>query len=155
MTITRRGKSDYLALGDWNTICFECGRKFKASIMRKHWQGYWVCPAHWEPRQTQDFVKGVPDMQAPPWVQPPPANSFVEFCTPNDTNDIPGLAIPGCAIPGFVAGGFDWSLAQPVCAPVDLTDTSYIAPGCTVTVCTVLTLDARLEIDGTLRITSP
>jgi len=70
------GRADYLALGDWNTVCYECGRKRKASEMKKHWQGYYVCPEHWEPRQTQDFVRAVPDQQTPPWVQPMPADVF-------------------------------------------------------------------------------
>lgn len=64
------GKADFLVDGDWNALCFECGRKFKASTMRRHWQGYYVCEQHWEPRQPQDFVRSVPDVQTPPWVQP-------------------------------------------------------------------------------------
>ena len=70
------GRADYLALGDWNVVCYECGHKFKASMMKRHWQGYWVCPAHWEPRQPQDFVRSVPDNMTPPWVQPMPADTF-------------------------------------------------------------------------------
>lgn len=71
------GKADHLVLGDWNVVCYECGRKRKASMMKKHWQGYWVCPEHWEPRQQQDFVRAVPDVQTPPWVQAQPANVFL------------------------------------------------------------------------------
>jgi hypothetical protein len=43
--------------------------KFKASQLKRHWKGYYVCVEHWEPRQPQDFVRGVPDIQTPPWVQ--------------------------------------------------------------------------------------
>lgn len=71
------GRADYLALGDWNAVCYECGRKRKASTLRKHWQGYYVCPEHWEPRQPQDFVRAQADIQTPPWTQPMPANVFV------------------------------------------------------------------------------
>lgn len=77
MTTESKGRADYLALGDWNVVCFECGRKRKASTMKRHWQGYWVCPEHWEPRQPQDFVKGTKDIQTPEWVQPMPADTFV------------------------------------------------------------------------------
>ena len=70
------GKADYLALGDWNAQCYECGRKFKASQLIRHWQGYYVCKDHWEPRQPQDFVRAVPDQQTPPWTQPMPTDSF-------------------------------------------------------------------------------
>lgn len=66
------GRADYLALGDWNVQCYQCGFKRKASQMERNWQGYYVCPEHNEPRQTQDFVRGVPDNQIPPWVQPWP-----------------------------------------------------------------------------------
>ena len=71
------GQADFLKLGDWNAQCFECGRKFKASQLKRHWQGYWVCPDHWEPRQPQDFVRGTKDVQTPPWTQPQPAPVFV------------------------------------------------------------------------------
>lgn len=66
------GRADYLALGDWNVQCYQCGFKGKASQMVRNWQGYYVHPEHNEPRQTQDFVRGVPDKQIPPWVQPWP-----------------------------------------------------------------------------------
>ena len=80
-----RGRADYYADGDWNVVCYECGRKRKASMMKKHWQGYYVCPEHWEPRQPQDFARGVPDNQTPPWVQPMPADVFAVLSVSIDT----------------------------------------------------------------------
>ena len=71
------GHADYLALGDYNAVCYECGRKFKASELKRHWQGYYVCPKHWEPRHPQDFVRAVPDVQTPPWTQPMPEDQYV------------------------------------------------------------------------------
>lgn len=70
------GRADYLELGSWNAVCFQCGRKRKASQLKKHWQGYYVCPEHWEPRHAQDFVRSVPDHQTPPWAQPMPGDTF-------------------------------------------------------------------------------
>lgn len=35
-----------------------------------------VCEADWEPRHPQDFVKGVPDDQAPPWSRPDEIKNF-------------------------------------------------------------------------------
>jgi len=70
------GRADYLALGDWNVQCFECGKKRKASQTVKNWQGYYVCPEHNEPRQLQDFARAVPDNQTPPWTQPWPKASY-------------------------------------------------------------------------------
>lgn len=78
------GEADYLKLGDHNAQCFECGRKFKAGTLKRHWKGYWVCPEHWEMRQPQDFVRGTTDKQTPSWVQPQPAPVFVP-----DAPDIP------------------------------------------------------------------
>jgi hypothetical protein len=104
------GRADFLNLGDWNSVCFECGRKRKASEMMKHWQGYYVCPQHWEARQPQDFVRSVPDVQTPPWTQPMPADVFINVCTPNGTSAVPAVAVPGCAIPGYLSPFYDPSI---------------------------------------------
>jgi len=101
------GRADYLALGDWNSVCYQCGAKRKASELKKHWQGYYVCPEHWEPRQPQDFVRSVVDVQTAPWSQPEPADTFVNTCTPNGRSAIPGYAVPGCATPGYISPFFD------------------------------------------------
>lgn len=61
---------NYLVLGDYNAACYECGRKRKASKLKKNWKGYYVCPEHWEPRHPQDYVTGVPETDPPRWVQP-------------------------------------------------------------------------------------
>lgn len=71
-----KGRADFLRLGDWNTVCYQCGFKRKASQLIRHWQGYYVCPEHWEMRQPQDFVKGIPDNQTVPWAQVIPATVF-------------------------------------------------------------------------------
>jgi hypothetical protein len=97
MTDIGKGRADYLELGDYNAVCYQCGRKRKASTMKKHWQGYWVCPEHWEPRHPQDFVRGVPDPQTPPWAQPMPTDIFVGgFCT--TIIAVAGEAVAGCSI---------------------------------------------------------
>lgn len=69
---------DYLELGDWNAACSMCGRKRKASELVKNWQGMYRCPEHNEPRQPQDFVRPVPDIQTPPWVQPKPDPTYAQ-----------------------------------------------------------------------------
>lgn len=65
--------------GDWIAICDVCGRKFKASRLMKRWDGMMTCPDDWEPRQPQDFVRGVADFQAPPYTRPEPQDDFVEI----------------------------------------------------------------------------
>lgn len=74
-----KGQADFLELGDWNSVCSMCGRKRKASQLVRHWQGMYRCPEHSEVRHSQDFVRAVPDIQTPPWVQPMPADVFVDL----------------------------------------------------------------------------
>ena len=102
MAVPPKGSADYYAEGDYNATCHECGHKFKASTLKRHWQGYYVCPEHWEPRHPQDFVKAVADVQTPPWSQPEPADVFIYTCTLAGSSAIPGQSIPGCMIPNRV-----------------------------------------------------
>ena len=77
------GRADYLELGDWNAICAECGRKGKASEMVQLPDGIagarmYVHPEHYLRRNPQDFVRGVADKPAAPWIQNP-ADTFAEI----------------------------------------------------------------------------
>jgi len=76
------GRADFLRLGDWNTVCYQCGFKRKASYLVRNWQGYYVCPEHNEPRHPQDFVKGVPDNQMPAFTQSMPSSIYTYTQTP-------------------------------------------------------------------------
>jgi hypothetical protein len=71
------GKRDYYKKGDWNSICYVCGFKRKASEMKLRWDGVYVCAQDWEIRQPQDFVRGVPEEEPLPWTQPEPPDGFV------------------------------------------------------------------------------
>lgn len=94
------------AEGDWKAQCFRCGGSYLASMLRKEWQGYYVCQRCWEPRHPQDFVKGVPDDPSVPWTQPDNwAYVGPNYCTPDGKTAIPGLATPNCSIPNQVEGG--------------------------------------------------
>lgn len=97
-----KGRADYLDLGDWNAACSMCGRKRKASTLTRNWQGQWRCPEHDEPRQPQDFVRAVPDVQTVPWAQlETDLDPFTgHFCTSNGNSAMPGAAMPGCTLPG-------------------------------------------------------
>lgn len=70
-------QSNYIR-GSWNCICESCGRLVKAGELRQRWDGFMVDEQCWEPRQPQDFVRGVADYQAPPWTRPEPANNFID-----------------------------------------------------------------------------
>lgn len=95
------GRADYLKLGDWNAACYECGRKRKASELKKHWRGYYVCPEHWEPRHPQDFVKPSTPEQPPTWTQPQ-VDDEATMCTILGRNAIAGIGVAGCAVAGLV-----------------------------------------------------
>lgn len=104
-TTPTKGPADHLDLGDWNAQCFMCGRKEKASRLVKNWQGQYVCSWHVGiQRQPQDFVRGIPDNQAAPWVQKSPDN-YIDVCFPNDQSAIPDYAIPDCVKPDYIAPG--------------------------------------------------
>lgn len=55
---------------DWLAICDRCGFKFHASQLKKTWDGFYVCKTDWEPRQPQDFLKGVKDDPSVAWTRP-------------------------------------------------------------------------------------
>jgi hypothetical protein len=76
------GKSDYFLAGAWNAECDRCGFKYKSPQLRKEWTGLMVCfgpgTNHcWEPRNTQDFVKGIADRQATEWNRPESTDKFL------------------------------------------------------------------------------
>lgn len=85
--------------GSWNVICSMCGHKYKANEVVKNWQGMYRCRRCDEPRQPQDFARGVPDNSSVPFAQLP-ARNFLLFCDVNGRSAIPGYATPGCMIPG-------------------------------------------------------
>jgi hypothetical protein len=76
------GRADFLRLGDWNVVCWQSGFKCKASQVVRNWQGYYVLPEFNEPRQPQDFVKGIPDNQTVPFAQVIPSTIFAYNQTP-------------------------------------------------------------------------
>jgi len=63
--------------GGWNVICDVCGRQYKDSELQLRWDGFMVCSGDWEPRQPQDFVHGVADIQAPKWTRPEQSDHFI------------------------------------------------------------------------------
>jgi len=54
-------------LGDWNAICDRCGRRMKASEMRKDHRGLRVCPDDWDPWHPLDFYNMPKEGTGIPW----------------------------------------------------------------------------------------
>lgn len=96
-----KGRADYLNLGDHNASCSMCGRKRKASTMERNWQGLYRCPEHNEPRQPQDFVRGVKDDPSVPFSQPE-LDTFVTtpLCTIYQATAYAGVGAAGCMVAG-------------------------------------------------------
>jgi hypothetical protein len=83
--------------GDWNAICDVCGRQMKASALRQRWDGLKTCQEDWEPRQPQDFVRGVADYQAPPFTRPEQSNNFLPSIIVYDNGTLPiNLVVSNC-----------------------------------------------------------
>lgn len=67
-------------------ICDICGQRWKLVQLRKNWKGQMVCPPDYEPRNAQDFVRGVRDKQKVRNARPESADVFIEptSITPDD-----------------------------------------------------------------------
>lgn len=50
--------------GQFNRIDDRSGFKVKADRTRQEWTGMIVAEESWEPRNSQDFVRGIPDKQS-------------------------------------------------------------------------------------------
>jgi len=146
-----KGRADYLELGDNNAVCYECGRKRKASTLVRHWQGYFVCREHWEPRQQQDFVRNIPDVITPPWAQPA-SDNIRNYCTSNGVTAIPWFAVPSCCIPNYVSPYFDYSQVINSCVPYIVLVDEQLSIGTDITACTALVVEATFQMDGIIRI---
>ncbi|MEY2875590.1 MAG: hypothetical protein RLZZ373_2961 [Pseudomonadota bacterium] len=82
--MVQKGPADHWVHGDWNARCDECYLKQKASQMFLRWDNCRVCFRCIEIRNPQDFVRGVPDNQAPPWTRPTPPPTFASGGTGGD-----------------------------------------------------------------------
>lgn len=83
--------------GDWNAVCDECGRRFRASQLKKRWDGLMVCSQDYEVRHPQDFVRAKADNQLVPWIKREVSDVFIGG---SGVSGIAGFAISGSMITG-------------------------------------------------------
>ena len=88
---------NWLKLGDYNAICDSCGRKFKASTMRKRWDGLFVCKEDFEYKHPQLSLKVRGDKQYVPIPRPESINTFISSCNLIGSMGIVGYSIVGCS----------------------------------------------------------
>jgi len=75
--------------GDHKAICDRCGYLFKASQLKKTWDGLFVDRACWEVRHPQDFLKGVKDDPSVAWTRPEGEDVEVDNSSWTGRTDVP------------------------------------------------------------------
>ena len=75
------GHADKYVHGTNNVTCDRCGFKFKATEVRKTWDGLYVCKLDWEPRHPQDFLRAKEDDRSVDISRPEGADSFISVIT--------------------------------------------------------------------------
>jgi len=90
--------ANYYQPGGWNVICDRTGFKIKRSGARREWNNAVVRWESWEPRNEQDFLRGIKDEPAVPLARP--RGDQITTNNPNLLNDYNGNT----------ADGIEWSL---------------------------------------------
>ena len=83
------GRKLHFRMGSFYRTDDRTGFPQRAGVTRKEWTGLLVDEKVWEPRQPQDLVKGVKDIQAVPDPRPLGANVFVGPIYLQVTADVP------------------------------------------------------------------
>lgn len=113
--------------GSNNVICDVCGRQYRSFQLFKRWDGLMVCQGDWEPRQPQDFVRGVADKMVPPYTRPESSDTFIFTCTPVTSQGIADYGVADCARAGIDFG------YRPGCTLLGSTSIAgYAVAGCSV-----------------------
>lgn len=73
---------NYYISGEWNVTCDVCSKKIKSGEARTRWDGLIVCPADFEHRHPQDFVKAKTDKITVPFTRPRPPDVFTNISYP-------------------------------------------------------------------------
>lgn len=96
------GNQGYQAMNHW-VVCDSCGFDIRAEDIRETWDHRLVCPADWEPRHPQDFVRSKQeDMSAKGPVRPDPEPIYILRECADDA--LAGIAIASIAVCGNGSG---------------------------------------------------
>lgn len=90
---------------NYNALCDVCQFKFKASQLRKRWDGLMVCDADWETRHPLDFYQTRNDTHKLPFIRSDnmiflPVEFEVGICNNYRRRGMVGIGTVGCAILG-------------------------------------------------------
>lgn len=75
------GTELHYKMGSFYRICERTGMAVRADRTQREWQGLIVRKEVFEPRQPQDFVRGVQDIQTVPYPRPRQTDQFVGATT--------------------------------------------------------------------------
>jgi hypothetical protein len=92
------GARDYYKHGDYNAICDVCGFLYKASELRKRWDGAMVCQEDWEPRHPQEFIRSIKETNTLPFTRTESEDTFTVV------GDVDSLALNAISINLFHLG---------------------------------------------------
>lgn len=67
--------------GEWKVLCDVCGVVYRASEIKRRWDGAMCCPSDWELRQPLDFLRVKPENNQLPFRRPDPVDQFVPINT--------------------------------------------------------------------------
>lgn len=81
--------------GQYNVQCDRCGLWYKSSQCQLEWTGLFVCELCYEPRQPQDFLRGV-DEHPNAEIPRPDVGLPGTYCL--TYTSVAGLAIAGCML---------------------------------------------------------
>ena len=93
-------KKTWFKSGDWNATCDVCGFRFKASQLRKRWDGLMVCKDDWEPRHPQELIRPIKENISVPWTRPELPVIEIGVCSVTGINGVAGVGEAGCAVAG-------------------------------------------------------
>lgn len=68
--VTRTKNQNTFSSGNYNALCDVCSFKFKATDLRKRWDGLYVCKDDYEPRHVGDFFESPVEDTSVPWSRP-------------------------------------------------------------------------------------
>jgi hypothetical protein len=92
---------NWLDLGNWNALCDSCGRKFKASQLKKRWDGLQVCADDWETRHPSDFLRVQREQISVPWSRPEVTDTFIrDTCDLWSSSPMADFGTANCATVG-------------------------------------------------------
>lgn len=110
--------------GSWNVVCDVCGFKFKATQIKRRWDGLLVCHDDWEPRHSLDFLRGRHEDISVPFVNSE-ADAEITITTSPTTVTVTLLNTGGLPMVGVTPTTFssDTHVAT-VGNPLDVTDSN-------------------------------